>query len=205
MTIISPTRLLLVVLVSLSVLAMGLVTRSAGTLLVVSRPLQYPDAIVSLASHEWERLPAAAQLAARDSSSLLLLTLPQPVSSSNCHDCGGRVARLERLGVPASRIRILPLTSAGTYGEAQATLAFARQANIRRLVLITTPYHTRRSLATFGAVFDGSGIAIGVEPASSSSPARPDRWWAAPYDRAYVAYEWAAVVYYVLRYRIAVW
>ena len=47
--------------------------------------------------------------------------------------------------------------------------------------------------------------AVGVEPASSSSPARPDRWWAAPYDRAYVAYEWAAVVYYALRYRIAMW
>src|SRR5512146_2396106 len=31
----------------------------AGTALVVSQPVDNPDAIVSLASHEWERLPEA--------------------------------------------------------------------------------------------------------------------------------------------------
>ena len=174
-------------------------------MLVVSRPVQSPDAILSLASHEWERLPATARLATTNSSARVLLTLPQPVTPYNCHDCSGRIGRLKRLGVPEERVRILPLTSPGTYGEALATVAFARQAGVRRLLIVTTPYHTRRSLAVFQSVFEGSGVEIGVEPATASSPATPERWWAAPYDRAYVAYEWAAVVYYGVRYGVTIW
>jgi uncharacterized SAM-binding protein YcdF (DUF218 family) len=177
----------------------------AGTLLVVSRPLRPPDAVLSLASHEWERLPAAAQLASATPSSIVLLTLPQPTTAFNCHDCNGRVGRLKRLGVDERRVRILPLTSPGTFGEALAALAFVRQGHVKRLVIVTTPYHTRRALATFQSVFEGSGVEIGIEPASVSSAARPDRWWATPYDRWYVAYEWAAIVYYAIRYNVVSW
>lgn len=188
----------------LALLAFALAATRAGVLLVVSEPLPHPDAIISLASHEWERLPAAARLATVNPSAVVLLTLPQPVSIYNCHDCSGRVARLERLGVRQDRVRVLPLTEPGTYGEALAALAFARQAHVRRLVIVTTPYHTRRSLATFEHVFEGSGVAIGIVPASTS-PATPEWWWTDPYDRWYVAYESAAIVYYAIRYAVASW
>ena len=191
--------------VALVVLGVAIALSRAGTLLVVSRPLTHPDAVLSLSSHEWERLPAAARLASANPSSLVLLTLPEPITVFNCHDCNGRVGRLKRLGVVEQRVRILPLTSPGTLGEALAALAFAREARVQRLVIVTTPYHTRRALAAFESVFEGSGVAIGIEPASSSSAARPERWWASPYDRWYVAYEWAAIVYYAIRYSVASW
>jgi uncharacterized SAM-binding protein YcdF (DUF218 family) len=136
---------------------------------------------------------------------VILLTLPQSVNAYNCHDCSRRVSRLQRLGVSPARVRIIPITSPGTYGEAVAALRFARQAGVRRLLIVTTPYHTRRSLAAFRSVFDGSAVQIGIVPATASSPARPDRWWATPYDRAYVAYEWAGAVYYLFRHRVLVW
>jgi uncharacterized SAM-binding protein YcdF (DUF218 family) len=179
--------------------------RYAGTLLVLSCPLEHPDAILSLASHEWERLPATAAIASRYPSALVLLTLPQPVTPYNCHDCGGRVDRLRRLGVASDRVRIVPLSSPGTYGEALAALVFARGSPIRRLLIVTSPYHTRRSLSTFRSIFDGSGVDLGVVPAVDSSPARPRLWWTAPYDRAYVAYEWSAAVYYIVRYGLPIW
>lgn len=192
-------------MIGCALLAIGIGVRNAGTLLVVSRPLDRTDAIISLASHEWERLPVTARLASATPSALVLLTLPQPVTPYNCHDCSGRVSLLQRLGVPPDRVRILPITAPGTYGEALAALSFARQTRIRRLLIVTTPYHTRRSLAAFRSVFDGSGVEIGIEPATASSPARPERWWATPYDRAYVAYEWAAMIYYAVRHHVAVW
>ena len=194
-----------VLIIPCVLLATGIAAQDAGTWLVVSRPLEHPQAIISLASHEWERLPAAAHLAKATPSAVVLLTLPQPVTPHNCHDCSGRIARLRRLGVPSDRVQILPLTSPGTYGEALAALTFAQQTHIRRLLVVTTPYHTRRSLAAFQSVFDRSGVEIGVEPATASSPARPGRWWASPYDRAYVAYEWAAVFYYAVRYGVGFW
>jgi uncharacterized SAM-binding protein YcdF (DUF218 family) len=174
----------------------------AGSALLVSAPLVSPDAIVSLASHEWERLPAAAALAARYPEALVVLTEPQHVTAVNCHDCYHRADRLVAAGVEASRIRIISLTAGGTYGEAIAIRAFLADRQLTRALIVTSPYHTRRSLATFRAVLP-PGVAVGMASAGATSPARPERWWADPYDRAYVRYEWAAIAYYWARYGIS--
>jgi len=197
-------HLLRLVLAAGTLLVLAVGVGKAGPLLVVRRPLERPDAIISLASHDWERLPRAASLAHANPAALVVLTLPQPATVYNCHDCAGRLGRLQRLGIPSDRVRIVPLTSPGTYGEALATLAFVRRTPIRRLLIVTSPYHTRRSLAVFREVLAPAGVELGVE-AADSSPAHPTRWWATPYDRAYVAYEWAAIVYYSFRYRVMPW
>jgi uncharacterized SAM-binding protein YcdF (DUF218 family) len=176
---------------SIVVLAVGAILRYAGSMLVVRLPVDEPDAIISLASHEWERLPLTASLAIR---------LPEKVSRYNCHDCARRTEMLAVSGVDLDRVRILPLTVGGTYGEAVACRAFAVEQPIKRLLIVTSPYHTRRALSIFRSVFSRSEIQIGVAPASLHSPARPDRWWLARYDFSYVAYEWTATVYYAARY-----
>jgi len=191
-----------VVAVVFFVAVMGWAASLAGSALVLREPLPRPDAIISLGSHEWERLPMAARLAVAYPDALLLLTQPQEVTPFNCHDCAHRVDRLRHLGVSDARVRVLPLTSPGTHGEALAAVAFARQTGVRRLLITTSPYHTRRALAVFRKVFEGAGVDIGIEPATSAPPARPSRWWGEPYDRAYVAYEWAAIVYYMVKYTI---
>ena len=172
----------------------------AGRLLVLSHPVAQPDAIVSLASHEWERLPAAAAAAARYPSARVLLTLPTAVSIDNCHDCANRVHRLKVMGVDSRRVEVLPLTIEGTRGEAAACRRFALSNGVTRLLVITSPYHARRSLAVFSKGFAGTNVQVGVEPASTYSQARPGLWWAARYDLWYVAYEWAALAYYGLAY-----
>ena len=174
----------------------------AGELLVISRPLPSPDVIVSLGSHEWERLPLSAALARRSPRSIVVLTLPQTITKYNCDDCPGRVARLGRMGVAAERVRVLPLHGGGTHGEAEAVRDLVKANGLHRIVVVTSPYHTRRALAVFRKVFEGTDAELGVEPATATSEARPGAWWSTPYDRWYVAYEWAAVVYYAFRYRV---
>ena len=174
----------------------------AGTALVVSRPLAHPDAIISLGSHEWERLPVAADIARENPRAVVLLTLPRIVNEFNCHDCGNRVGRLVRAGVSADRVKILPLNTPGTYGEARIVAEFARGYRITRLMIVTSPYHTRRSLAVFRSVLADTGIEVGITPAARTSQARPDAWWRTPYDRWYVRYEWAAIPYYLVRYGV---
>src|SRR5205814_6032977 len=71
----------------------------AGRALVVARDIGAPDAIVMLASHEWERLPAAAELARRYPSSVVLLTIPIAVTRFNCHLCSERPEWLQHEGV----------------------------------------------------------------------------------------------------------
>ena len=174
----------------------------AGQALVVSAPVATPDAILTLASHEWERLPAAAELAARFPSSLVLLTIPVYITEHSCHDCSNRAQRLIWAGVAADRIRMVETTRQGTYGEAQAARRYVQALNVRRLLVVTSPYHARRTLAVFRTVLSDLPVEVGVFPASRYSPARPRRWWLAAYDRNYVAYEWAALVYYAFKHGV---
>jgi uncharacterized SAM-binding protein YcdF (DUF218 family) len=185
-------------------IALAGVARYAGTALVVDDPAGRPDAIVSLASHEWERLPATVALAARYPDALVVLTQPQIVTKFNCHDCANRPRLLVDAGITTERIHVVGLTRGGTYGEAVAVRGLVASRHLTSVLVVTSPYHTRRSLATFRKVL-GDGVAVGVAASSATSPARPDRWWAAGYDRAYVGYEWAAGVYYWLRYGVPIW
>jgi uncharacterized SAM-binding protein YcdF (DUF218 family) len=194
-------RRALFIAVGLTLLVLAAAAR-AGLVLVVVVPVSAPDAIISLASHEWERLPTAARHARAHADAQVLLTVPQSVTPYNCHDCANRTARLQALGIEAERVRLLILTSGGTHGEAVATREFARREGVQRLLIVTSPYHTRRALAVFRKVFEGTGVTLGVQPAIDDSVARPGRWWSGGYDRAYVVYEWAALIYYAVKHGV---
>lgn len=173
----------------------------AGSALVVSHPIDAPDAILVLASHEWERIPAAARLARHYPGALILLTAPRLMTARNCHLCGQRQQWLEHEGVAAERILILPRLTMNTFDEAQAAREFLADDSPKRLLVVTTGYHTRRAWATFKGAFAGTAVTIGIVPATPSQ-GRPERWWATPYDRHYVRYEWAALLKYRLKYDI---
>lgn len=178
---------------------------NAGTALVVSRDIGQPDAIVMLASHESERLPATAAVARQYPASRVLLTVPITVTKWNCSRCPERPAQLEAEGV--SRDRIVELggdPAANTYGEALAVRRWVSGQSIKQLLVITSPYHTRRALRVFEHVVGQSGVEVGVLPASAFSPANPRRWWLSEYDRGYVPYEWTGIIYYRAKYGVPV-
>ena len=177
---------------------------NAGSALIVNVSAERPDAIVSLASHEWERLPVAAELAHQFPQAQILLTQPPYVSRHNCHDCAHRVDYLASRGIDRRRIVVVPLAESSTWGEARALTAAMRRTSIRRVVLVTSPYHTRRALAVFRSSLAADGITVGVVPAFENSPARPASWWWHPYDRWYVSYEWLAIVTYRIKYGLPV-
>ena len=170
---------------------------------MIVRPVAPPNAIVVLASHEWERLPEAAGLAHQYPNAQVLLTLPVHVTSSDCFDCSQRVAWLSRLGIDPSRVTVLSGRVANTNDEAHAAAWWVHQHVVLRLVIVTSPYHARRALATFRHAFDAERLqtAIGVEtPVQNVDPAH---WWLRPYDRRYVAYEWAGLLYYAVRFSVS--
>ncbi len=187
----------------LAIAASSLAFRNAGSELVVSRSVDRPDVILSLASHEWERLPVAARFAQRWPRSTVLLTQPDRTDQHACFDCAGRMARLVRAGISADRIVVLRPTVSNTYDEALAALAYATRHRVNRLLIVTSPYHTRRVLLVFRQVSRGLRIEIGIAPAFPDSPAQPPSWWRNRYDRSYVVYEWAALFSYAVRFRLA--
>lgn len=175
---------------------------NAGTGLVVSRDIGQPDAIVMLASHESERLPAAAAVARQYPASRVILTVPITVTKWNCSQCPERPAQFAAEGVSADRIvELAGDPAANTYGEAQSVRRWVAAHPIRKLLVVTSPYHTRRALRVFEHVL-GPSVDVGVLPATAFSPAKPQRWWLGEYDRGYVVYEWSGIIYYRVKYGI---
>jgi uncharacterized SAM-binding protein YcdF (DUF218 family) len=156
------------------------------------------DALVVLASHEWERIPAAAALAADWPRAAVVLTVPRRFSDRSCHLCAERPRWLNHLGVAGERIVEVELVpDAGTWGEALAVTTAARARGWRRLTLVTSAYHTRRALWTFRKAAGGC-CEVGVRWAAGYSGLRPSRWWRSVEDAWYLGYELAALAKYAV-------
>jgi uncharacterized SAM-binding protein YcdF (DUF218 family) len=175
--------------------------RGAGPALVRNVPLANPEAIVMLASHEWERLPSTAAAARQVPQARVILTVPVTPTYWNCFRCTERAEWLSREGVDPTHI--VELTGVrNTWDEARAVAAYVRAERITRALIVTSPYHTRRALAAFRKATAGSGVDIGVVPTGLSN-ATPGDWWWYDVDREYVAYEWTAIAWYAVRYGVS--
>jgi uncharacterized SAM-binding protein YcdF (DUF218 family) len=179
----------------------GGVMYGAGAALIVRQSAGPADVLLVLGSHEWERLPAAAKLAALQPESAVWLTKPKHPTISNCHRCADRAEWLAELGVQAERVTVLPRRVSNTFDEAVAAREYASMHPVRTIVVVTSPYHTRRALAVFRTAFEGTNVSVGVS--FDEFVAAPRKWWWRPYDRAYVAYEWAALAWYTVRHGVS--
>lgn len=164
----------------------------AGRLLVVERPIADPELIVMLTGHEWERLPATVDAARRYPGALVAVSMPAVVTQYNCHNCAGRLDQLAAEGVAPRRLVALRPLADNTRGEAEAVSAYVRTHGIRRVVAVTSVYHTRRTAWLFRRALPDE-VAVGVESSVAFSRHRPWAWWSRWGDVRYVAYEWAAL------------
>ena len=102
-----------------------------------------------------------------------------------------RVVQDLRIGVPRERIQMVSPAVDNTRDELVATAAWLRQRKLTRLLIVTSPYHTRRVQVLSRA--DLRGLHVGVV-AAPVQEGLPRFWWAREYDRFYVRYELAALV-----------
>lgn len=98
-------------------------------------------------------------------------------------------------GLDPGRVVRAPFISESTWGDALTALAAAREHGFRHLLVVTSPYHTRRVEWFFARVLEGTGIRFGVHP-SDSFYMKEQSWWRSRYGRQSVAGEylklWAA-------------
>ena len=81
-----------------------------------------------------------------------------------------------------------------TYQEALATKELALKKGFHALLLVTSTYHMRRSLWTFGEVFKGSGITL--DPVTAPNQFYdPLRWWTHERDVRRVIEEYGSLVF----------
>lgn len=157
----------------------------AGRFLVAQDPLVRSDVILVLAGTRIERWLEGYELYKEGWAPHLVLS-PGPVHPIEPelkrrgvrYPREGDLARdaMVALGVPAEAVTVLPDGVDNTAAEAAALLRAFPTGRMRRLIVVTSPYHTRRAGFAFRRAFRDTPVEIVVR-GSRFSEAQPRRWW----------------------------
>ncbi|MFH1347163.1 MAG: YdcF family protein [Candidatus Margulisiibacteriota bacterium] len=100
-------------------------------------------------------------------------------------------------GVPLQAI-LLEDRSESTRDNALFSLPIVKKNNVKSLILVTSPNHSRRAKRVFKRVFDREDIKVLSYPVEKSR-FQISRWWTRHEDTQAVLMEYAFLAYYLLR------
>jgi uncharacterized SAM-binding protein YcdF (DUF218 family) len=189
-------RVLPLFLVLLLVVGAGYVESSSFSslwrrFLVVNHPLEKADAIIVLGGEAAARPQEAARLFHQGVAPRVFVT--------GIGDAGRNRSALLAGGVPKEAIT-LETKARTTHANAMNLRPLLESAHLRSAVIVTSPFHTRRALATFRSVIPA--MSFGIVPASLP-------WWDEPRGRGelnrYAFVEFLKILEYRLLYGISAW
>ncbi|MFN2577914.1 MAG: YdcF family protein [Pyrinomonadaceae bacterium] len=197
--------ILAAILVALS----PLVAWGAARFLIVKVELPAADAIVVLSGSSTyvERAAWAAQLYREGRAPLIVLTNDGLISGwdhreeRNPYYYELSMRRLQQQGVPGDDITVTPGQALGTYEESLLVRDYATAHKLKRLLIVTSGYHSRRALWSMRRACEGSGIVVGINsaPAGWQTPS-PWAWWRKRWGWKIVAGEYLKIIYYWTKY-----
>lgn len=184
-----------------------LVSWCAARWLIVEAPLERADAIVVLSGSSTyaERAQMAATLFRAGKANHIILTNDNrqggwsSAEQRNPFFYERAKRELQRQGVPEADIEVIMQPVSSTRDEAERMRQYAATHQLSALLIVTSPYHSRRALRTFQRTLLGLNIQVGIahpEPGFQSPP--PSRWWLRPRGWQMVPYEYLKLAYYWL-------
>lgn len=181
----------------------------AARVLIVKAELPSADAIVVLSGSSTyiERANWAAKLYREGRAPLIVLTDDGLIGGwdngedRNPHYYEMSARRLQQQGVPADRIQLAPGVALGTYEESVLVRDYASARNLKRVLVVTSGYHSRRALWSMRRACEGSGIQVGIDsaPPGWQTPS-PWLWWSRRWGWKVVGGEYVKMVYYWTKY-----
>lgn len=179
--------------------------------LIVEKPLEKADAIFVLAGSAAyvERNQKAAELYKQGVAPKIFLTNDgmrggwNEKEQRNPYYIERARWELTAQGVPDNAIEILPGTVAGTDEEAALFAKIVAEKNLKSVLLVTSAYHTRRTLRTFekAASKNDLSVELGVEsPPPGEQTPKPFVWWLSRRGWRDVAGEYVKILYYWVYY-----
>ena len=174
--------------------------------LIVEKPLEKADAILILSGSAayLERTHEAARLFKAGVAPKIFLTDDGQQGGWNQEEKRNPFfyerARWELMaqGVPEDAIEVLPEIVESTQSEAILSAKTVRMQNLKKILLVTSAYHTRRALSVFEKVLQNTdSIEIGI---AAPEPPSPYYWWLSPKGWKSVAGEYLKIVYYWIYY-----
>jgi len=164
-----------------------------GRFLVDSQPPQPADLIVVLGGDFWgPRVTKGADLAKEGYAPLVLFSGP-PYQGRPEGELA--IAFLVQRGYPAKLFAVFPHTAKSTIAEAKALRGELARRGARRVILVTSSYHSRRGALVLYAVCPGIDF-ISVPAPDPNYDA--DNWWNEGDSRKLFVSEWTKILWFVL-------
>lgn len=163
--------------------------------LTIHMPLKKSEAIVLLAGSYEERAPVAVSLYQAGYAGRILLTDDgvrrgwSREHQRNLYAIERSEIDLVKRGVPLQAIVRLPFMKSGTVYDAFAVKEYVLKHKIRSILLVTSDYHTRRSLWIFQRMLRQLPVRITIAAASSNAALFPE-----------IVLEYIKLAYYQVRF-----
>ena len=202
-------RLVLLIALLTAVVVWPIIAWVGARLLIVRSELVSADAIVVMSGSATyrERAAWAARLYREGRAPIVILTNDSLKSGwdnkeqRNPYFYELAARELQQQGVPESKIQVVSGIALGTYEESLGVRDYASAHQLKRLLIVTSAYHTRRTLWSLRHACEGSGIEIGIDsPAPGWQTPAPSRWWWRRWGWKVVAGEYVKLIYYWMRY-----
>ena len=164
----------------------ALVAPWLATRLIVERPLEKADAIIVLSGSYLykERTRKGAELYNRGVAPRIFITNDgerggwMKNEQTNVPYLELEKRELVGAGVPAEAITVLNEIVTGTDEEAKELSKNLDPYSIKSVVVVTSAYHSRRSLWTFDRILAGRDVTVGLEHAGMTDRTpNPNYWW----------------------------
>ena len=177
------SRRFVLALVACALVVLVVVTfRGLGPWLVVNEPLAPSDVIFVTDGQTPQRELEGAALYLDGWAPRIAVTLPRDLMSADTRRLSGEPTPQERSvqvlryrGVPEGAIVRLDRMVDNTEQELQADFDYARAHGFRRVIIVSSPYHTRRIRLMWRSRFEGEIPAL--VRATRYEPGDPSRWW----------------------------
>ncbi|HLP11522.1 MAG TPA: YdcF family protein [Flavobacteriales bacterium] len=180
-------------------LCRGPILRGLGNWLIEEDRLEKADAIVLLGGNSFERAPEVKKLFTRKYAGVIICTGSQV--SSQLESLGIKITEAEnskkylvKLGVPDSCITAFN-EGTSTLEEAKELKKLAMQKGYKKMILVSSKFHTARVHKYFNRVFEGSGTQLIVRGAMPLKY-KLETWWHTEEGLLFVNNEYVKSFYY---------
>jgi uncharacterized SAM-binding protein YcdF (DUF218 family) len=183
-------KIIIVAVIVLVFLMAPFFLRSMGKYLVYSTKIEKADIAIVLSGGSGNRVRGGVELYKKKIVPKLLMT-GGPMFHTSYSVYMAEYA--EYLGVPRKNI-ILEENSCSTKDNAKYSLQICEKLNIKKVIIVTSDFHTRRSYRIYNKYFKPAGIKVMVKPVPTAIDF--DNWWKYHEMADKVLIEWGKTVFY---------
>ena len=158
-----------ILLILFFLLSFYLILRGMGAYLIVADELNPAKAIVVLSGGTETRMQEALNLYNDGFGDVIMLTETgeEIPGFEVLHSFDMRI-QLMNNGVPSGNILITSIEVSSTLEEAKAVLDLLTRRQLSSAIIVTDPYHTRRTRIIFKEIFKNSNIILSIRPVRGS-------------------------------------